>query len=80
MSMAFILTIRERNGSWAGRSPAQSTHATEDEARAALSDYVHRNWDAEVGTERPQDADEMIDEYFEEVLEAYEIQRSSEEN
>jgi hypothetical protein len=38
-----------------------------------LRDYVQRNWDAEVGTEPPDDPDEMVQEYFAEALEAYEI-------
>jgi len=71
--MPFLLKIRERNDSWAGRSPATSTHPTRDSAEAALLDYVRRNWDAEVGTEPPSDPEDMIREYFDDVLEAYEI-------
>jgi hypothetical protein len=69
----YILTIRERNNSWAGRSPTVSEHASRGEAEAALRDYVQHNWDAEMDTERPDDPDDMVDEYFSEVLEAYDI-------
>jgi hypothetical protein len=75
--MAFILTIRERNGSWAGRGPVQTAHTSANEAQSALLDYVVRNWDAEIGVDRPDDADEMVQEYFAEVLEAYEIRESA---
>lgn len=53
-SIAFgtTLTIRERNDSWAGRCPATSGHASREVAEAALRDYVRRNWDAEIGTDR----------------------------
>ena len=74
--MAFTLTIRERNHSWAGRSPAVTVHATEEEAGAALLEYVQRNWDAEIGTEQPEDPHEMMQQYFAEVLEAYTIRES----
>jgi hypothetical protein len=75
--VAYILTIRERNHSWAGRSPAASEHASREDAEAALRDYVRRNWDAEMGTERPSDSGKMVEEYFGEVLEAYEILESA---
>ena len=75
--MAYILTIRERNDSWAGRSPTSSEHATRGDAEAALCEYVRRNWDAEMGTEPPEDPGEMVAEYFSEVLEAYEIRESA---
>lgn len=71
--MPYILTIRERNSSWAGRSPVVSEHASRGEAEAELRDYVQRNWDTEMDTNPPDDPDEMIQEYFETVLEAYEI-------
>jgi len=72
--MAFMLTITERNHSWAGRSPAITTHATKADAAAALIEYVRRNWDAEIGTEPPADEQDLIAEYFGEVLEQYEIE------
>ena len=71
--MPYILTIKERNDSWAGRSPIVSEFATRVAAEAELRDYVEHNWDAEMDTDRPADPDEMIEEYFESVLEAYEI-------
>jgi hypothetical protein len=71
--MPFTLTISERNDSWAGRSPVTSTHDTRAAAEAALLDYVQRNWDAEVGTEPPDDPDATIRDYFDDVLERYEI-------
>ena len=75
--MAYVLTIRERNDSWAGRSPAISERATRGEAEAALRDYVQRNWNADMGTEPPDDPGEMGAEYFSEVLEAHEILESA---
>ena len=75
--MPYTLTIKERNHSWSGRSPARSVHATKDEAERALIEYVTRNWDAEVGTEPPDDPDAIVQEYFAEVLEAYEILESA---
>ena len=71
--MPFTLIIKERGGSWAGRSPVTSVHPARAEAEAALLDYVRRNWDAEIGTDSPEDPAEMIAEYFDEVLEDYEI-------
>lgn len=77
--MACILTIRERAHSWAGRPPVTTTHTSRADAEAALLDYVRRNWDAEVGTEPPGDSQRMIDEYFADVLEAYELVEQSEQ-
>ena len=62
--MPFILTIRERSHSWAGRLPVRSEHATRADAEAELQDYVRRNWDAEIGTEPPADPGDMVQEYF----------------
>jgi hypothetical protein len=73
LNVAFILTIRERNDSWAGRPPIVSEYATRAEAEAELRDYVEHNWDTEMDTERPDDPEDMVQEYFEQVLEAYEI-------
>jgi hypothetical protein len=75
--MAFTLTIRERGNSCAGRGPFTSEHDTESEARAALVAYVKENWDAELEVEPPTDEDEMIRQYFDDVLEAYEIRESA---
>lgn len=71
--MPFVLTISERNYSWAGRGPVVTTHDNRQDAENELLDYVRRNWDAEVGTDRPSDPQEMIAEYFNEVLEQYAI-------
>lgn len=74
--MLFLLTITEKNGSWAGRPPFTSTHGTREDAEVALIDYVQRNWDAEVGTEPPSDPEEMVAEYFDDVLETYTISKA----
>jgi hypothetical protein len=72
--MAFTLTIRERGNSWGGREPMTSIHSSRQEAKAELVDYVRRNWSSEmVGEEPPSDEDDLIDQYFEDVLETYEI-------
>jgi len=75
--MSYVLTIRERNGSCAGRSPARSVHAARDAAEAALLDYVQPNGDAELGT-KPLDSPEgAVEEHFAEALEAYDIRESA---
>ena len=72
--MAFILTIRERGNSWAGRNPVTTSHRTRGDAQAALVDYVRRNWDVEMDDEEPPSDDpKLIERYFENVLEAYDI-------
>ena len=71
--MPFLLTIRERNDSWAGRGPSVSTYPTRGEAEAALLDYVLHNWEGEVGTDQPNDPEDMVREYFDAVFEAYDI-------
>lgn len=71
--MPYILTIRERGHSWAGRSPVSRVHETSAEARSDLLEYVRRNWESEMGTDQPDDPDELIQEYFDEVLGAYSI-------
>jgi mono/diheme cytochrome c family protein len=70
---SFILKIQERNHSWSGRPAIVTTHDTAEDAHAALVAYVLRNWPDEIGTDPPDDTDEMIDEYFEEVPERYTI-------
>jgi hypothetical protein len=47
---------------------------TKDGVETALVEYMARNWDAEVGDERPSDPTAMVEEYFSEVLDAYEIE------
>lgn len=71
--MSYTLTIRERNYSWAGRQPLRIKCSTEEEAEAALANYVAERWDEAVGTDRPADPDEMVDMYFTVVHEAYGI-------
>lgn len=73
LAQLYVLIIKEKSDSWAGRSPFGTEHATRQAAEAELLDYVRRNWDAEMGTDPPEDPEEMIQEYFSEVLEAYEI-------
>jgi hypothetical protein len=68
--MPYILIIKEQNDSWAGRAPVRIVHSTKEEAEAALAEYVTRNWDTEVGDERPSDAAQMIGECFSDVMEA----------
>jgi hypothetical protein len=72
--MAYILTIREPGNSLAGRGRSQARHATEGEAHAALVDWVRENWNLEMdGDELPDDEEEMIRQYFDFVLQEYEI-------
>ena len=73
MSRQFTLLISEKNGSWAGRKPLRSTHPTEEAAEEALVEYVRRKWDAEMGSEPPEDESDLVDEYFDSVLERYQI-------
>ncbi len=72
--MPFVLIVGERGNSWSGRPPAATIHETREEAEAELLDYVRRNWDDETdGDEPPEDPDDMIERYFGDVLERYEI-------
>ena len=72
--MPFTLVIKERAHSWAGRPPVKSSHASRDEAEAELVRYVRANWGAEVGTDDPPDDHAaMVQEYFAEVFESYDI-------
>jgi hypothetical protein len=73
-NMPFILIIGERSNSWAGRPSRATMHASRQEAESEVLAFVQRNWDSELGNdERPDDADEMIEYYFENVPERYEI-------
>ena len=74
-SSMYLLTIKEKNHSWAGRSPVRSTHQTSEEAQAELESYVRRNWDAEIGIEEPTDPDELVEIYFEDADEQYSIRQ-----
>lgn len=72
--MPFVLVIREVRNSWAGRGPLATMHATEAEAHAELVSWVKENWDDEMdGDELPDDEEEMIRQYFDFVLQEYEI-------
>ena len=62
--MPFILTIPVVNPSRSARSPVRSKHATAEKANSALAEYVARNWDAEIGTDRPKDPGRLVDDYF----------------
>lgn len=72
--MPFVLVISEVSNSWAGRGPLASTHATQAEAQAALVQWVRENWDVEMdGDPLPDDEEEMIRQFFDFVLQKYEI-------
>jgi len=71
--MPYILMIRERGCSWAGRDPIAVIHATEEEAQAELVDYVRENWDAKMDEDPPPDDDDLIEQYFDQTLEEYVI-------
>lgn len=71
--MPYVLMIRERGCSWAGREPIATVHASREEAEAELVDYVKENWDAEMNEHPPGDEDELIERYFDCVLEEYDI-------
>jgi hypothetical protein len=76
--MPFVLIIRERGHSWAGRGPLATTHATRVEAEASLVDWVKENWDVEMdGDPLPDDEEDMIRQYFDFVLQEYEIAETS---
>ncbi len=60
--MPFVLMIRERHNSWAGRGPIAMTFPSEEAARAELLDYVRENWDGRAGGDPPEDDDELIEE------------------
>ena len=67
------MIIRERGCSWAGRDPIAIIHSRWEEAQAELVDCVRENWDAKTDEVRPEDDDELIDQYFDKVLEEYVI-------
>jgi len=60
--MPFILTIGELGGSWAGRDPVTSIHASRLEARATLIEYV-----------RDKLGRRLVERYFRAVPETYQI-------
>ena len=71
--MPYVLMIRERGCSWAGRGPIAVIHPTEEEAQADLVDYVRKNWDDKMNEDPPEDDYELVEEYFDQVLEEYDI-------
>lgn len=71
--MAFVLTFREVGNSWAGRGPFSEEFETREAAERAVFEYVKENWKNEFEDEMPDDPDEAVHQYFEDVLEAYEI-------
>jgi len=72
--MPFILTISELGRSCAGRDPVTTIHASRLEAQASLIEYVRNNWDAEMDEdEQPSDENELVEQYFQTVPEAYQI-------
>jgi hypothetical protein len=75
--MPFVLMIRERGCSWAGRGPIAVIHSSEEEAQAQLVDYVRENWDAKMDEDPPEDEDELIEQYFDRVLEEYVISEAA---
>lgn len=71
--MPFVLMIRERGCSWAGRGPIAMTFPSKEAARAELLDYARENWDAKMDDDPPDDEDELVEQYFDWVLEEYDI-------
>jgi hypothetical protein len=69
--MPFVLMIRERGCSWAGRGPIAVIHPSEEATQADLLDYVRENWDARLGDDPPEDDDELVEQYFDWVLEEH---------
>lgn len=65
--------IRERGYSWAGREPIAVIHDTREEAEADLVDYVRQNWNATMDEDPPEDDDDLVSQYFDHALEAYDI-------
>ena len=72
--MPYVLMIRERHSSWAGRRPIANIHPSEKDAQAELLDYVRENWDSKMDEDPPEDDDdELIEMYFDQALEEYVI-------
>jgi hypothetical protein len=69
----FVLSIKERGHSWAGREPLVMNFATREKAEQEIADYVSECWDDEMDIDKPEDTEEMVDAYFDHVLEEYEI-------
>ena len=79
--MPFVLVIGERSNSSAGRPPAVKLYRSREDAQVGLAEYVRSNWKDEVGDELPEDTEneELIEHYFDEVLEFYDIQEVQEQ-
>ena len=75
--MPYILMIRERSSSWAGRGPIAVIHPSEEEAQAQLIEYVRGNWDNMMNDDPPEDDYELVEEYFDQVLEEYVITQTA---
>jgi len=75
--MPFVLMIRKRRGPWEGRGLIATIHSTEEDAQANLVDYVRENWDAKMDNDPPKTADELIEAYFDHVLEEYAISEAT---
>lgn len=71
--MPFVLMIRKRSGPWEGRGMIAIIHSSEEGAQAELVDYVRENWGEKMDSDPPQNNDELIDAYFDQVLEEYAI-------
>jgi len=69
--MPFVLIIRERGSSWAGRDPIATIHPSREEAEAELLAYVREMWEAKMDQDPPEDDDEIVERYFDKVLEEY---------
>jgi len=65
--MPFVLMIRERRNSWAGRGPIAVIHTTEEAAQADLLNYVRENWEDKIGDDLPEDENELVEEDFDRV-------------
>jgi len=69
----FVLSIKERGSSWAGREPIVMTFPTREEAKQEIANYVVEYWDHKMDIDKPEDPDDMVDTYFDHVFEEYEI-------
>ena len=67
--MPFVLIIRERGSSWAGRDPIATIHPSREEAEAELLAYVREMWEVKMDQVPPEDDDEIVERYFAKVLE-----------
>jgi hypothetical protein len=76
--MPFVLIIQEQGSSWAGRGPIAQIHPTREDAHAELIDYVRENWDAKMDIDPPEDEDDLVEAYFDCVLEEYIISEAVE--